>query len=125
VKHLLDVNAMIALVWASHVHHLTARNWRTGKELVLCPITELGFVRVSTSPAFNATMADARQALADFIRDENPDFIPADARALDGEVAPTSGKTTDFYLANLADKHGLKPATFDSSINHRAVDLVS
>ena len=91
----------------------------------LSAYTELGFVRVSTSPAFNATMADARRALADFIRDDKPDFIPADARALDGEIPPTSGKTTDFYLANLAAKHGLKLATFDGSINHPAADLIS
>ena len=71
------------------MQHGTARNWRTGKELVLGPSTELGFVRVSTSPAFNAAMADARQALSDFIRDAKCDFIPAVARALDGEVAPT------------------------------------
>ena len=125
MKHLLDVNALIALVWSSHTHHSAARQWRAQKELVLCPITELGFVRVSTSPAFNASMADARQALADFIRDEKPDFIPADVRALDGQVAPTSGKTTDFYLANLADKHGLKLATFDGSISHPAVEVVN
>jgi predicted nucleic acid-binding protein len=116
---------MVALLWTNHVHHIVANRWRTGKELVLCPITELGFIRVSTSPAFNATMADARRTLADFIRDEQPDFVPADVRALDGQIAPTSGKTTDFYLANLADKHGLKLATFDGSINHSAVEVVT
>lgn len=93
---------------------------------MLCPITELGFVSISTSPAaFNATMTDARQALEDFIRDETPGFIPADVRALEGVVPATSGKTTDFYLANLAARHGLKLATFDSAIKHAAVDLVN
>lgn len=126
MNHLLDVNALIALIWPSHVHHTSATAWRAGKRIVLCPITELGFVRVSTSAtAFNATMADARQALADFIRDETPEFIPADGRALDGDVPTTSGKTTDFYLANLAATHGLKLATFDAGIKHRAVDLVT
>jgi toxin-antitoxin system PIN domain toxin len=126
VKYLLDVNALIALIWASHVHHAAATAWRTGKQIVLCPITELGFVRISTSPtAFNATMTDARQALADFIRDESPEFIPADARALEGDAPTTSGKTTDFYLANLAARHGLKLATFDAGIQHTAVALLS
>lgn len=65
--HLLDVSTLIALIWPSHVHHSQASTWRQDKKLALCPITELGFIRVSTSPAFNAAMPDARQALADFI----------------------------------------------------------
>jgi hypothetical protein len=81
-------------------------------------------VRVSTGPAFNATMADARQALADFIADEKPDFIPADIRALDGEPSPSSGKTTDWYLANLAAQHGMKLATLDQAAQHPAAVLI-
>ena len=51
---LLDVNALVALAWDSHVHHgrrcgpgssQTGRNgWAT------CPMTESGFVRVSANP---------------------------------------------------------------------------
>lgn len=84
MSHLLDVNALIALIWSSHVHHAKASAWRKGKTIALCPLSELGFVRVSTGPAFNATMIDARRALADFIQDERPEFVPADIRALDG-----------------------------------------
>jgi 4-hydroxy-4-methyl-2-oxoglutarate aldolase len=58
--HLLDVDVLMALVWPSHVNHTKAVAWRRGKSLALCPITELGFVRVSTGP-FNTKMADARQ----------------------------------------------------------------
>lgn len=123
--HLLDVSTLIALIWPSHVHHSQASTWRQDKKLALCPITELGFIRVSTSPAFNAAMPDARQALADFIRDEKPVFIPADLRALDGLPAPNSGKTTDWYLANLAAKHGMKWATLDAGVKHPAAALVS
>jgi predicted nucleic acid-binding protein len=93
--------------------------------LVLCPIIELGFIRISTGPAFNATMEDARQALADFILDENPEFIPADIRALDGDPAPASGKTTDWYLANLADQHGMKWATLDTGAKHSAATVLA
>jgi len=124
VKHLLDVNTLIALIWPSHVHHAAASAWRADKVIVLCPITEIGFIRVSTSPAFNASMSDARRALSDFIRDEKPDFIPADTRALDGDPAPASGKTTDWYLANLADAHGMRWATLGTGAKHPAADLV-
>jgi len=123
MKHLLDVSTLIALIWPSHVHYAQARAWLKGKSIVLCPLAELGFVRVATSEAFNATMADARQELADFIADEKPGFVAADIRALDGTSAPNSGKSTDWYLANLAVHHGMKWATLDGKAKHPATVL--
>lgn len=76
-------------------------------------------------PAFNASMPDARKALADFIRDEQPEFVPADTRALDGDPAPSSGKTTHWYLANLAAAHGMGWATLDMGAKHPSAVLVS
>jgi predicted nucleic acid-binding protein len=125
MKYLLDVSTLIALIWPSHVHHSHASAWRKGKSIVLCPITELGFIRVSTSAAFNASMPDARAALRDFLKDEKPEWIAADLRALDGEIAPVSAKTTDWYLANLADAHGMQWATLDRSAKHPAAELIS
>jgi predicted nucleic acid-binding protein len=124
MKYLLDVSTLIALIWPSHVHHSQASVWRKGKHIVLCPITELGFIRVSTSPAFNASMADARKALKDFLKDERPEWIPADLHALEGDVAPTSAKTTDWYLANLAAARGMQWATLDQSAKHSAAELI-
>ena len=96
-----------------------------GQKLVVCPFTELGFLRVVTSPAFNATMTDAREVLEIFLAEEKPEFIPADIRALQGEAAPSSSKTTDWYLANLAHAHGMKWATLDTRANHLARILVA
>ncbi len=124
MKYLLDVSTLIALLWPSHVHHTQARSWMKGKTVALCPISELGFVRVSTSTAFNLSMDDARKVLTDFIDDEKPEFVPCDVRALDGEPAPTSGKTTDWYLANLAEHHGMKWATLDGNAKHPAAAKV-
>jgi uncharacterized protein len=124
LKHLLDVSALVALIWPGHVNHQRMAEWLPGKKLVLCPITELGFIRVSSGPAFNATMEDARKTLVDFIGDLKPEFIPCDLRALDGTPAPSSGKTTDWYLANLAEKHGFKWATLDTSAKHPSAELV-
>lgn len=124
MKYLLDVSTLVALIWPAHVHHKRVGDWINGKKVVLCPITELGFIRVSTSVAFNASMSDARKALKDFIADEKPEWIPADLRALEGEIPPSSGKTTDWYLANLAAAHGLRWATLDQSAKHTAAELV-
>jgi hypothetical protein len=52
--------------------------------------------------------------------DSKPAFVPCDLRALDGLQATTGTKTTDFYLANLAESHGLKWATLDEQIKHPA-----
>ena len=124
MKLLLDVSALVALLWKTHVHHQRAVAWRKGKAIVLCPITELGFIRVCTSPAYNLPMDDARKLLADFIRDDQPEFIPADTHALDGVPAPSSSKSTDWYLANLADAHAMKLATFDDGLSHAAAEQI-
>jgi predicted nucleic acid-binding protein len=124
MKRLLDVSTLVALLWKTHVHHQRAVTWRKGKAIVVCPITELGFIRVCTSPAYNLAMNDARKLLADFIRDDQPEFIPADTRALDGAQAPSSSKSTDWYLANLADAHAMKLATFDGGLSHQAAEQI-
>ena len=123
--YLLDVSTLVALLWHTHVNNAKAVAWAADKTLAVCPLTELGFVRVVTSPAFNATMAQARATLKDFLQKQSPQFIPADARALDGETAPSSGKTTDWYLANLAKAHGMKWATLDKKANHPNAELVN
>ena len=69
-------------------------------------------------------MNDARNLLAHFIRDESPEFIPADTRALDGVAAPSSSKSTDWYLANLANAHAMKLATFDAGVSHPAAEQI-
>ena len=125
MKYLLDVSTLVALLWREHADHAKTRTWASGKKLAVCPFTELGFLRVVTSPAFHATMTDAREVLESFLAQEKPEFIPADIRALEGEAAPSSSKTTDWYLANLARTHGMKWATLDTRANHPARALVA
>src|SRR2546423_2749826 len=119
--HLLDVSLLVAYLWPDHVHHQQATQWLKGKAIALCPITEIGFIRVSTG-ALRATMDQARQALAVFLSTENPGFVAADLRGLDGPAAPNSKSTTDWYLANLAASHKMKLATLDIGLSHPARD---
>ena len=49
MKHLLDVNVLLASVWANHSRHTEAFAWVEGKHIVLCPLSELGFLRISTN----------------------------------------------------------------------------
>jgi predicted nucleic acid-binding protein len=123
VRYLLDVSVLLALLWENHVHHERVSLWEEDEDLAVCPITELGFLRISTQ-TFNASMEDACKSLSVWLAQRNPKFIPCDERVLKGQQAPSGGKTTDFYLAHLAQAHGMQLATLDANISHRAALLV-
>jgi toxin-antitoxin system PIN domain toxin len=125
VKHLLDVNVLLAAIWTQHPQHAVAFAWLAGKEVVVCPLAELGFVRISThKKAFNFPMDKARELLATFIAERKATRIADDLPALDSKP-DRSEHVTDFYLADLAAKHGLRFATLDAGIKHAAVEFVS
>ena len=116
MSHLLDVNLLIQGIWRNHSRHAETFAWLEGKSLCVCPLAELGFLRISTG-IFKAPMSEARALLALFLAERN------DLPAL--ESGPkTSSQVTDFYLADLAQKHGLKLATSDDRISHPAVEVV-
>ena len=123
MRYLLDVSSVLALLWENHLSHARVQAWARKEELAVCPITELGFLRISTQ-SFGADMDDARQSLSAWLQKRRPNFIPCDNRALAGRKAPTGGKTTDFYLAHLAEAHGMKLATLDENIAHKAVFVI-
>jgi predicted nucleic acid-binding protein len=124
VKYLLDVSLLVALLIKSHTHHQLARVWFANRKAVVCPLSELGFIRVAMSPAYDFKMNEARTMLEDFYADEPAEFLPADISALKGQIAPSAGKSTDWYLANLAEEHNLKWATLDKTASHSARELV-
>lgn len=125
MKYLLDVNALIAAVWTDHVHHAAVDAWIEGKSLATCPLSELGFLRISTHPkAFAAKMDDARKLLQDFIAKHETEFVAADLPALQSQ-ARQNAELTDNYLADLAAQKNLKLATLDRAIPHEAVEVIS
>ncbi len=47
---LLDINVLVALAWPNHVHHDRAHAWFAGIDSwATCPLTQSGFVRVSSN----------------------------------------------------------------------------
>lgn len=125
MKYLLDVNLLIAAIVQSHSHHQKAIRWLSGKDIVLCPITELGFLRTCTNArsGIGLLMADARKVLENFASERRASRIAADLEALESH-AQTSDQVTDHYLANLAAKHGLTLATLDKDLKHSCAELV-
>ena len=124
MKHLMDVNLLLAAIWENHSQHERAFQWLEGKKLAVCPLTELGFIRISTNPkVINAPMAKTRVLLKNFLDDRAVERLSDDVPALDSKPQK-SEQVTDSYLATLADRHGMKLATLDGNIKHPAVVLV-
>jgi predicted nucleic acid-binding protein len=126
VKYLLDVNLLISGIVQTHSLHVQARRWLAGREIVLCPIVELGFLRISTNnrSSIGLTMDVAREVLEKFALERGAERISDDLPALVSRPK-TSEQVTDHYLANLAAKHGLMLATFDTQLNHLSAEVIS
>ena len=61
---LLDVNLILASRWTTHPDHLAAKAWIDSvDEFFTCAITELGFLRISLSVAYQATWQEAQEAM--------------------------------------------------------------
>jgi len=124
VKYLLDVNLLLAGIWENHSRHVEAFSWLEGKNILLCPLAELGFLRISTNKkAIGAPMDKARELLQKFSTERNAERIADDIAPLDSHPE-TSEKVSDFYLADLAMKYQAKLATLDEGIDHSAVEVV-
>lgn len=128
---LLDVNAMIALLWKQHPFHEACVRWmvkggRSG--WATCAITEAGFVRIVCNPAFTKQAPSVHQAISllesakehqpghHFWRDE---LSMAEAAA---HWNPPLGhkQVTDAYLLGLVHRYKGTMVTFDQRIQHLA-----
>jgi uncharacterized protein len=124
MKNLLDVNVLLAAIWKNHPQNRAAFVWLKGKSVVLCPIVELGFLRISSNQkAINVPMEEARLALEQFASERGAERIADDLPALESK-AKGSDQVTDIYLATLAARHGIKLATFDENLGHQAAELI-
>jgi uncharacterized protein len=113
---LLDVNLVLASRWTTHSHHLAAKAWiESAVEFRTCSISELGFVRISLSAAYQATWDEVREALEKLHSRPGYQFLTDD---VDGAASPetSSRDTTDAHLVTLAKRHGLKLATLDETL---------
>lgn len=126
---LLDVNVLMALLWENHEQHDRARRWlRAVTEFATCPVSQLGFARISSHPmlGFGMSPEQAFGVLRRFLADRRHRFIPDDLscedRVLLAERIPGANDVTDHYLAALARQHGLTLATFDEPLSRAFSD---
>jgi uncharacterized protein len=121
---LLDVNALVALAWDSHVHHARMRTWfaeNSSKGWATCPLTESGFVRVSSNPKALpiAVGIDAARAVLSALRALDAHrFLTDDVSLSDSDVPAITGhlQVTDAHLLALARRRGVRLVTFDTGI---------
>lgn len=125
--YLLDTNLLVALLWPSHAHHGLALKWfarHRGKGWATCPITQAGFVRIVSNPAFSRDAVTPRDAVvvlaANTAASDHtfwPDGLPM-AEAVDFAGMKLIGhqQVTDAYLLGLALRRGGCLATLDHSI---------
>ena len=117
MSHLLDVDFLIACGWKSHFAHSRANRWlRNARSFATCSISEMGFLRVSLSPAYRASFDEALTALVAIVSLPTHRFL-TDATRAQSLPSIASGKDiTDAQLVSLARHHRLKLATFDAAL---------
>ena len=121
MSHLLDVDLLLACAWQSHAEHAKARAWLDKqKSFATCPISQLGFLRVSLSPGYRARFADALAALQDITSRNGAEFIADNLPAEKMPAVASHADTTDAYLVALAKTYGVKLATLDAALCGRA-----
>lgn len=121
---LLDVNALVALAWDSHVHHSATRAWfaaNSSDGWATCPITESAFVRVSSNPKvlpLAIGVEPARGVLSALRAVNGHSFLVDDVSIGDADVPTMSGhrQVTDAHLLTLARRHGVRLVTFDRGL---------
>lgn len=126
MRYLLDVNALVALGFLEHEFHDRVAHWvlrlgnGTRNEILTCPITKLGFVRVlAQAPQYGLTVAQSKTLL---VRLKKQRTVPFLFIADDHDIshlpawAKTGRQTTDGHLAELARAHSSVLATLGQRI---------
>jgi len=133
---LLDVNALIAAAWPTHTAHEKVQAWFASHAhagWATCPLTELGFVRILSNPAFSPHALTPREAATllqanvkhpahHFWADDLP-FSSSAQTYLDRLTGHQ--QVTDAYLLGMAFQRNGKLVTLDQSVQALLADKPS
>jgi toxin-antitoxin system PIN domain toxin len=132
MRALLDVNVLIALLDAAHVHHAAASKWLDANfesGWASCPITQNGCVRIMSSEAYPrkqpvaAVMERLHAATSTYSHEFWPDDISVlDAGKFDAQRWLTSRQITDAYLLALAVHRDGMFVTLDRNVDRKLVN---
>ena len=132
-SHLLDVNVLLALAWPNHQFHSHAQAWFSKESKAgwaTCAVTQLGFLRLSSNPAFTplaVSPAEAVALLKVLCAHKHHAFLESGApvKLTDLSTALGHKQITDAYLVSLASSCGHRLATFDRRLVGLGVDSVA
>lgn len=120
---LLDTNVLIALSWPIHPFHsaATQRMEESRERWATCALTQLGFIRISSTASANPspkTPSEATALLAVMTSDSLHVYLdslspPAAAWM---QRAHGASQVTDAYLLALAERHSATLLTFDRKL---------
>lgn len=126
MRGLLDINVLLALFDADHIHHALARDWlgaHIREGWASCPITQNGFVRMVGQSAYPKPIPPA--AATAMLRDATAtphhafwadDISILDRARIDATRIHGPRQLTDVYLLALAQFHGGRFVTFDDGV---------
>jgi uncharacterized protein len=124
---LLDVNLLIALLWPPHEAHTRAQHWfakNADEGWATCAMTQAGFVRIVSNPAFSHRVVSPRDAL-DVLKGSlnhpahrfwTEDIGVTEALGHLGRRLLGHQQITDAYLLGLAIHKKGRLATLDRSV---------
>ena len=131
MRALLDVNVLIALLDAGHIHHTLATSWLESEirhGWASCPITQNGCVRIMSQPSYPGALPAAQIAerLTEASASPEHTFWPASISLLgdglfDWSCVLGHRQVTDVYLLSLAIHHRGRLVTLDRRITLEAV----
>jgi hypothetical protein len=132
-----DVNVLVALFDPTHVHHEAAHAWFAEARRhawATCPLTQSGFLRVVTNPAYpnrRLTVAEAASYLDQLIANhaETHHFFEDDTSLLDSSRFDLSAVTghrqvTDLHLLGICVRFKARLVTLDKGITALTSALV-
>ena len=124
---LLDVKVLVALAWPNHIHHAAALAWfeevgRVG--FATCPVTQSGFIRVSSNRRAIPDARSPREARELLRRITalpghvfwSDDVDISNNEHIAWEHLGTHAQVTDAHLLALAIRRGGRLATFDRGL---------
>jgi uncharacterized protein len=131
MRALLDISVLLALLDADHSGHQVAQAWLASEAVrgwASCAITQNGFVRVISQPAYPSPVppAAAIRRLAQATASPLHEFWPCDLEIMDERIFDPErihgpGQLTDAYLLALAASRGGRFVTFDRAMTRTHV----
>lgn len=126
MRALLDVNVLVALFDAAHVHHETCRAWLVEHQELgwaSCPLTQNGTVRILSTPTYPNTMSTSGAAglVAGACGTPHHEFWHDELSILDAsrirrERIHGPRQITDVYLLALAVARQGRFVTLDAAV---------